>query len=82
MNLNVAHPGAENLLRNNGISDRRSQGGIISFSRKYIAYYRWCITRHYCTKLVEARLFLADKFVCKRIFGLHKSIAAKQPQAG
>ena len=85
MNLSITHPGAENLLRNNGISVRRSsvplsrnavditieqtinrhaksQGGIIGFNRNYAAYYRWCVTRHYRTKLVEATLFLADIF--------------------
>ena len=85
LNLNTTHPGAEDLLRNNGISVRRSsvplsrnavditieqtinrhaksQGGIIGFSRNYAAYYRWCVTRHYRTKLVEATLFLADIF--------------------
>ncbi|MES9950704.1 MAG: hypothetical protein ABW118_17235 [Candidatus Thiodiazotropha sp.] len=85
LNLNITHPGAEGLLRDNGISVRRSsvplsrnavditieqtinrhaksQGGIIGFSRNYAAYYRWCVTRHYRTKLVEATLFLADIF--------------------
>ena len=28
----------------------------------YAAYYRWCVTRHYRTELVEATLFLADIF--------------------
>ena len=85
LNLNTTQPGAEDLLRNNDISVRRSsvplsrnavditieqtinrhaesQGGIIGFSRNYAAYYRWCVTRHYRTKLVEATLFLADIF--------------------
>ena len=85
MNLNITHPGAENLLRDNGFSVRRSsvplsrnavditieqtinrhaksQGGIIGFSRNYAAYYRWCLTRHYRAKLVEATLFSADIF--------------------
>ena len=73
------------MLRNNGISVRRSsvtlsrnsvdikiektinrhaksQGGIIGFRRNYAAYYRWCVTRHYQTKLMDATLFLVDIF--------------------
>ena len=38
----------------------KCQGGIIGFSRNYAAYYRWCVTRHYRAKLVEATLSLAD----------------------
>ena len=44
------------------IRHAKSQGGIIGFSRYYAAYCRWCVTRHYRTKLVEATLFLADIF--------------------
>ena len=33
-----------------------SQGGVIGFSRNYSAYFRWCTTRHFRAKYVEATL--------------------------
>ena len=54
----------------------KSQGGIIGFSRNYAAYYRWCVTRHYRTKLVEATLFLAD--MSSDDFSTHKELKPAQ----
>ena len=34
----------------------KSQGGIIRISRKYAAYYRCCMTRHFRAQYVEATL--------------------------
>ena len=54
----------------------KSQGGIIGFSRNYAAYYRWCITRHYRTQLVEATLFIAD--MSSDEFSVHKELQPAQ----
>ena len=54
----------------------KCQGGIIGFSRNYAAYYRWCVTRHYRAKLVEATLSLADMSSTES--SLHKELQPSQ----
>ena len=55
----------------------KCQGGIIGFSRNYTAYYRWCVTRHYRAKLVEATLSLADMLASNES-SLHKELQPSQ----
>lgn len=54
----------------------KCQGGIIGFSRNFSAYYRWCVTRHYRAKLVEATLGLAD--MASDDSTLHKELQPSQ----
>ena len=54
----------------------KSHGGITSFSRNYSAYYRWCVTRHFRAKNVEATLNMADMTTTETL--VHKELKSSQ----
>ena len=99
LNLSDTHPGALELLKNNGFSVSRStvplsrnpvyitneqtinrhaksHSGIIGFSRNYSAYYRWCVTRPFRAKYVEATLNMADMTTTET--SVHKDLKSSQ----
>ena len=54
----------------------KSHGCITGFSRNYSAYYRWCVTRHFRAKYVEATLNMADKTTTET--SVHKELKSSQ----